>query len=120
MKEKTIKRVNVSPKRQITIPKEFFDQLEISNNRVQVYLDGKRMIVEPLADEEDLFDFTEQVLIKLEKHGYKGKKLADKLAEHKQIIDQAFGQLIMEAEKEYKSGNTVNHKELFADIDGEK
>jgi len=120
MKKKLIKRVNVSPKRQITIPKEFFDQLEIRNNRVQVYLDGNRMIVEPVAVEEDLFDFTEQLRIKLERNGYQGKKLADKLVEQKQIIDRAFGQLIKDAEADYSSGNIVSHEELFADLDGEE
>lgn len=120
MNKKLIKRINVSPKRQITIPKEIFDQLEISNNRVQIYLDGRRMIVEPVATEEDLFDFTEQIRIKLEKDGYKGKKLADKLAEQQRVVDRAFGEMIMEAEKEYESGNTVSHEEIFADIDGDE
>ena len=118
MKKKILKRVNVSPKRQITIPKEFYDQLEIQGSRVQVYLDGRRMIVEPVGVEEDIFDFTEQMRTKLEKDGYKGKKLADKLAEQKEMMDNAFGQLIKEAEKEYNSGKTVSHDEVFSDIGG--
>jgi bifunctional DNA-binding transcriptional regulator/antitoxin component of YhaV-PrlF toxin-antitoxin module len=120
MKQKLIKRVNVSPKRQITIPKEFFDQLKINNNRVQVYLDGDRMIVEPVAVEEYLFDFTEQLRTKLERDGYQGKRLADKLVEQRQMIDKAFGQLIKEAEAGYRSGNVVSHEELFADFNGEE
>ncbi len=120
MKKKIIKRVNVSPKRQITIPKGFYDQLEMQGNRVQVYIDGKRMIVEPVGFEEDIFDFTDQIRTKLEKDGYKGKKLVDKLTEQKKIIDNAFGQLIKEAEKEYRSGKTVSHDEVFSDIGGEK
>ena len=118
MSKKTIKRINVSPKRQITIPKDFYDQMEIHNNRVQIHLDGKRMVVEPVSVKEDLFDFTEQIRSKLEKDGFTGKKLAHKLAEQKQLVEQAFGQLIQEAEEDYRSGRTVSHEELFSDTDG--
>ncbi len=77
------------------------------------------MVIEPVTAEEDLFDFTEQIRSKLEKAGYKGKALADKIAEQKRVVDRAFTEIIREAEKEYHNGNTVSHEELFADLDGE-
>ena len=93
--------------------------MEISNNRVQVYLDGKRMVVEPITDQEDLFDFTEQLKTRLEKEGYQGSELAEKLAVQKAAVEKAFTKIIKEAQEEYKSGKTISHEELFADIDGE-
>ncbi len=115
MKKKLLKKVNVSPKRQITIPKEIFDRMEICHNKVQVYLEGRRMVVEPVASNDELFDFTEQILLKLQKEGYKGKKLAEKLAEQKHMVEKALGQMIKEAQEEYKNGKTTTHKEVFAD-----
>jgi len=119
MTKKILKRVNVSPKRQITIPKEFYDLMDIRNNRVQLCLEGKRMIVEPVDVKEDLFDFTEQIKMRLEKEGYSGKKLAQKLTEQKQLVDSAFGHIIKEAQEEYVNGKTVSHDELFSEIEKE-
>jgi len=119
MTKKIMKRVNVSPKRQITIPKEFFDRMDIRNNRVQLCLDGKRMIVEPVDVKEDLFDFTEQIRMRLEKEGFTGKKLAQKLTEQKQLVESAFGQMIKEAQEEYMNGKIISHDELFSEVEGE-
>jgi len=119
LKRKLFKKINISPKRQITIPKEIYDQMEIRNNRVQVYLEGKRMVIESVSEQEDIFDFTGQIKEKLEKEGYTGHELAVKLAQQKQLVEKAFAQIITEAEEEYRTGKTVSHEELFADIAGE-
>ncbi len=118
MKRK-LKRINISPKRQITIPKEIYDQMEISNNRVQVYLDGNRMVIEPVSEQEDIFDFTGKIKDKLEKEGYSGHDLAIKLTERKRFVENAFAQIINEAEEEYKMGKTISHEEVFAELDGD-
>jgi virulence-associated protein VagC len=118
MQKKPSRKVNISPKRQITIPKDFYDRMEISNNKVQVYLDGKRMIVEPITEEDDLFDFTEQIKARLEKEGYQGKELTKKLVLQKKVVEQAFVKMIKEAEEEYHTGKTVSHEDLFADSYG--
>lgn len=87
------KRIAVSSKRQISIPKEFFDSLEIGKE-VTIELEGSAMIVRPIHDSSD--DFSEFILKDLIAEGYEGEQLVAEFTHRKSQIKPALSHMLAE------------------------
>jgi len=96
------RRIKVSSKRQITIPKDYCEKLKIGK-QVEIYLDGNRICIEPV---NDFYNFAELILADLKKEGYSGDELEAKLLEMKSKLEAAFLEAVQEARAEYDHGET--------------
>ena len=66
------KRISVSEKRQITIPKEYYDALSIGNE-IECTMGENCIIIKPIS-ENSLDEFAEYILQDIIKEGYKTLK----------------------------------------------
>lgn len=103
------KRVAVSSKRQISIPKEFYDDLNIKNEIIMEKINDN-LVIKP-ADYDNYEDFTEEILRDLIAEGYPKDELVDKLKERKQKMQPALDRLIADTDNE--ESMTIDH--LFTD-----
>lgn len=92
--ERKIRRARVSKKRQITIPKDFFDALHISDETTLEYT-GDAIVIRPA--QRETVDFSVHILEDLMKQGYTGSELVMKFAEMKRGIPDALSQVAAEA-----------------------
>lgn len=88
-----IKRVKVSKQRQISIPKEYHDALNLKEEAFVEYT-GKSLIIRPVLEEE--VDFSEFILRELMDKGYTGEKLIKEFKETKSKIPNALDAMIEE------------------------
>ncbi len=110
---KKVKRISVSSKRQISIPKEFYEQLQIGEE-VSVELYGNHLLVRPIHENFD--DFSEEILADLVEEGYSGIQLITEFKNRKSQIKSAVSSLITETKI---SGKRTTIDELFGDDDDE-
>ena len=110
------KRINISSKRQITIPAKFFRALNLDKELECIYYDDM-LILTPIKKEDSAF--SEEILKDLIEQGYSGEKL---LAEFKKInrkIRPAVEKLIEEADEIAKIAST-NYVDPTDDIFGDE
>lgn len=106
-----VKRIAVSSKRQISIPKEFYDQLNIGEE-ISLELYGNHLILKPISENFD--DFSEDILGDLIREGYQGEELMVEFKHRKSQIVNAVDKL--EAETKY-SGEKTTIDDLFGEDD---
>lgn len=94
---KRLRRVKVSKQRQISIPKEFYDALNI-DDEATVEFTGKELIIRPLIAEEE--DFSEDILRDLVGQGYTGDELIQKFSKMKRNIPKALDYMKKETQKQ--------------------
>lgn len=112
------KRLRVSRKRQITIPKRFYDELNMGDE-VECFLrkDRNEIVIRPVREETE---FAEEILEELVSKGLSGQEL---IAEFKRIrakIRPAVERMIEDAERkvrELKGTGDDKMKELFSDVE---
>ncbi|WP_449355423.1 AbrB/MazE/SpoVT family DNA-binding domain-containing protein [Virgibacillus natechei] len=92
-----VKRVSVSSKRQISIPKEYFDTLGIENE-VYVMLESNKLIIKLVTDSAE--DFSEEILNDLVNEGYEGTELITEFKQRKSQIQPAIRKLINDTDGE--------------------
>ncbi|MFP8645238.1 AbrB/MazE/SpoVT family DNA-binding domain-containing protein [Priestia aryabhattai] len=90
---KKVKRVAVSSKRQISIPKEFHDLLNIGEE-VVLELHGNHIVLKPAHENFD--DFSENILQDLIKEGYNGDELLTEFRSRKGQLSNAVKSLVEE------------------------
>lgn len=94
MKKKTIR---VSKKRQITIPLEFYEKLDLSNE-VECSLEDGAIVIRPirrnLGD-----DFSEELLEELVSLGLSGQELVEQFKIERANLKQATQKMLKEAEE---------------------
>lgn len=105
------KRVSVSSKRQISIPKEFYEQLNIGEE-VTLELHGNHLVLRPLRENFD--DFSDEILGELIAEGYSGAELLDEFKKRKTQIGSAVGSLIDET---MLNGKKTTIDDLFGEDD---
>lgn len=110
MTNENIKKISVSTKRQMTIPKQFFDELNIGDEVVCELVDGALMI-RPV---QEPLDFSEYILADLIKEGYEGDALIEAFKSRKNETNDAI-HLMIEQTREYRTYDTVD--ELFVSLD---
>ncbi|EDW5948335.1 hypothetical protein [Bacillus sp. RS11] len=110
-----LKRVRISSKRQISIPKEFFDAMHFSDEAL-IEFTGTSLIIKQVS--EEAVDFSSEILKDLvEGRGLSGKELIDEFTRIKQGLPSAINKMTAAAIKESKvHTNTADYMaSLLAD-----
>ena len=108
------KIINVTGKRQVTIPLKFYEKLQFGKEVECVLTDGA-IIIRPLSTTDD--SFAMEILKDLVSQGYGGNDLIEKFAEQRQKIKLAISRLKKEAD-EIASGKqtSATTDEIFGDV----
>jgi len=107
------KIINVTGKRQITIPLRFYEKLGFGKE-IECSVTDDAVILRPLAYNDD--NFTMEILKDLVSQGYSGDKLIAKFAEQRADIRKAVKIMIDEAD-EIAAGKrkSVTTKDIFGE-----
>lgn len=108
------KRIPVSSKGQITIPKKFINELNLGKE-VDCIVDNGRIIIEPAIDVA-FSQFHEYILRDLINDGFEGEELITKFKERSQDIKEAAQSMLIDAHKFASTSNVSRRqkaKELF-------
>jgi bifunctional DNA-binding transcriptional regulator/antitoxin component of YhaV-PrlF toxin-antitoxin module len=89
------KIINVTGKRQVTIPLRFYERLRFGKE-IECVLTDNAIVLRPLSKSDD--GFTMEILKDLVAQGYSGDELLTKFAEQRTNINKAIGILIDEAD----------------------
>lgn len=89
------KIINITGKRQITIPQKFYERLRFGKE-VECVMTDNAIILRPLTSSDD--GFTMEILKDLISQGYNGDELLAKFAEQRANINMAISALINEAD----------------------
>ena len=90
------KIINITGKRQVTIPLKFYERLNFGKE-VECFLTDNAVVLRPLANSDD--GFTMEILRDLVSQGYSGDELLTKCAEQQANIKKAIGLLSSEADE---------------------
>jgi bifunctional DNA-binding transcriptional regulator/antitoxin component of YhaV-PrlF toxin-antitoxin module len=90
------KIINVTGKRQITIPLKFYEKLRFGKE-VECFLTDDVIVLRPLSNSDD--EFTMEILKDLVAQGYSGDELIARFAEQRDNIKKAIRVLIDEADE---------------------
>ena len=90
------KIINVTGKRQITIPQKFYEKLNFGKE-VECLLADDAVVIRPFTTTDD--SFTMEILKDLVAQGYSGNELIEKFAEQRKNVRKAIGALINEADE---------------------
>lgn len=104
-----MKRVAVSSKRQISIPKEFYEELNIKDEIIMEKIHNN-LVIRP-AGYDNHEDFTEEILRDLIAEGYPKEELVTKLRERRAQMQPALDRLIADTDHE----ETMTIDNLFTD-----
>ena len=107
------KIINVTGKRQITIPLRFYEKLGFGKE-IECFLTDNGVLLRPLANADD--NFTMEILKDLISQGYSGNELLEKFAKQQANIKKSIGLLINEAD-EIAAGKrkSVTTKDIFGE-----
>ena len=107
------KIINVTGKRQVTIPLKFYERLGLGKE-VECFLTHNSVVIRPLATADD--SFVMEILKDLVSQGLSGDELLNKFAEQQANIKKAVGLLIDEAD-EIAAGKreSVTTKDIFGE-----
>lgn len=109
------KQINVSEKRQITIPKRFYDRLGIGQE-VVCELRGNEIVLRGVPKVED---FSEEILKDLVEKGFNNQELIREFQKTRTQIRPAVERLITESKQAAESLNSNGDKqteEIFGDL----
>lgn len=90
------KRISVSPKRQITIPLQFYNQLGI-DSEVECFIKDGALVIKPVHEIDQTF--AAEILDDLVEQGYQGKELVAKFKEATGRFRKAVEKMIEEADE---------------------
>jgi bifunctional DNA-binding transcriptional regulator/antitoxin component of YhaV-PrlF toxin-antitoxin module len=115
--EKTMierKIINVTGKRQVTIPLRFYERLRLGKE-IECVLTDDAIVLRPLSSSDD--GFTMEILKDLVSQGYSGDELLTKFDEERRNINKAIDLLIVQADeiaKGKRKGATT--EEIFGEV----
>src|SRR5699024_10485731 len=113
--EKVVKQLKVSAKRQVTIPKRFYDKLGI-NQEVICELRGNEIVLRAVPYTEDL---SEEMIEDLVAQGFEGQNLVREFQKKKSQVRPAVEKLIAEsslAARDLLENYNVEPEDLFVDL----
>ena len=90
------KIINITGKRQVTIPLRFYEKLRFGKE-VECFITDDALVLRPLSTSDD--GFTMEILKDLVSQGYSGDELLTKFAEQRKNINKAIDILINEADE---------------------
>lgn len=108
------RRINISSKRQITIPAKYFEALGLSKELDCIYSNGM-IILTPVKEENSAF--TEEILEDLVNQGYTGEKLLSEFKKINRQVRPAIEKIIEEADALAKAASE-NYVDPTDDIFG--
>ncbi|MFB4166140.1 hypothetical protein ACE1TI_20695 [Alteribacillus sp. JSM 102045] len=112
---KSVRRVKVSRQRQINIPKEYHEALNLEDEAFLEFT-GKEIIIRP-ADPE-VIDFSEDILRDLISQGYEGNQLIEEFTRIKSNIPKALDYLKQETmEQPTVTGSLDEYLDALEDED---
>lgn len=103
--KKPVRRVRVSRQRQISIPKDFYEALDLSDEAL-IEFTGKEIVIRPA--EYETVDFSADILKDLVADGYSGDELVKRFTEIKEEIPHALNRIKNEA---------MENKTITGDLD---
>ena len=107
------KIINVTGKRQITIPLRFYEKLRLGKE-VECLLTEDAVVIRPLSSADD--NFTMEILKDLVSLGYSGDDLLDEFAKQRSNIKKGISVLIKEADEIAAGKRTsVTTKDIFGE-----
>lgn len=109
------KQISVSEKRQITIPKHFFEKLGIGESLI-CELRGDEIVLRPAPTDDD---FSEDILRDLIQEGYEGEQLLTEFRKRKAQIRPAVEALIAKADQvaqQFTGTGDEETESLFGDV----
>lgn len=106
------KRISVSNKRQMTIPKEFYDHLNLGHEVTCEVIDDA-IIIKPIKDAKD---FSQEILSDLIHEGYEGNSLLSEFKYRSSQLNTAVNRLIDDT-RDYKTYSDINA--FFGDLEKE-
>lgn len=109
VEENNIKKISVSAKRQMTIPKQFYDELKIEDD-VTCQIVDNTLVIKPVHNG---IDFSEFILKDLVKEGYTGDTLLKEFSYRKSQINNSVHNMIDDT-RDYKTYSNVD--DLFASL----
>ena len=90
------KIINVTGKRQVTIPLKFYEKLSFGKE-IECFLTDDAVVLRPFSNSDD--GFTMEILKDLISQGFNGDELLVKFAEQRNKVKKAIGLLIDEADE---------------------
>lgn len=113
--DKKVRLVSVTSKRQLTIPVDFYRELNMSPGKVRCILENGRIIIEPI-DTSNFWDFSADILQELVSEGLDGEELINEFKQRKDIVKEAFMYMVNEAKEDIKNGTGKDAEEVFNEI----
>lgn len=110
------RRINISSKRQITIPAKYFEALGFDKEIDCIY-SGEMLILAPVRNEDSAF--AEEILEDLIGQGYSGEKLLSEFTKMNRKIRPAVEKIIEEADRVAEEA-FANYKDKTDEIFGDK
>ncbi|NYB75224.1 MULTISPECIES: AbrB/MazE/SpoVT family DNA-binding domain-containing protein [Sedimentibacter] len=106
------KRISISAKRQITIPRKFYEMLGFENE-AECIVKENELILRPVR-ETNSGEFAEQILSDLIKQGFQGEELLNKFKETQRKIRPAVEKMLKDAERAAEGeGNYFTYNDIF-------
>ncbi|WP_102336489.1 AbrB/MazE/SpoVT family DNA-binding domain-containing protein [Salimicrobium jeotgali] len=102
---KKSRRIAISNKRQITLPKEYYDYLEM-DTEANIELEGNKIVITPVRETND--DFSEFILKDLIDEGYGGDELLQEFNRRKNNIRPAVEAWIKDAQENAEDVDSVS------------
>ncbi|ENH97817.1 hypothetical protein J416_03611 [Gracilibacillus halophilus YIM-C55.5] len=102
---KKSRRISISNKRQITVPKEYYDYLEMETE-ANIELEGNKIVITPVRETND--DFLEFILKDLIDEGYGGEDLLQEFNRRKNNIRPAVEAWMKDAHENAENVESVS------------
>ncbi|MBT9173052.1 MAG: hypothetical protein DDT21_01442 [Syntrophomonadaceae bacterium] len=112
------KMVRVTNKRQLTIPKKYFEALHIGE-QVRCYMQGEKLVIEPAAADE-FWDFTSDILKELVAENFTGADLLREFEARKEKAARRLERMVEEAREDIKAGRGRPADDVFPVLPGEE
>ena len=107
------KIINVTGKRQVTIPLRFYERLHFGKE-IECFLTDGAVVLRPLSSADD--NFTMEILKDLVTQGYSGDELLEEFAKQRLNIKKALGALTEEADEIAAGRRTsATSKDIFGE-----
>jgi AbrB family looped-hinge helix DNA binding protein len=111
------KRISVSKKRQITIPADFFNKLNIRDEVECIMPNSTMIIIRPVPKDTE---FAEVILEDLVRQGYEGQKLVEQFKKMHAQVQPAIEKMLEEARliaSKLEGSGDEKLKEIFSDLE---
>ncbi len=108
------KMVKITSKRQFTIPKKYYDALQIGE-QARCYTDGGKLVIEP-THPDSFWDFSSDILKELVAENYSGEELLREFEKRKKNTAAALGKWSEDVKREAATEAGAKASDLFAEL----